>query len=70
MNYKLILFLLLLFIFFLIMCGIIATHVEFENEDNYIYLDLNLTWFNETILVKNENFKCNNHKAKRNYKAK
>ena len=49
MNYKLIL--LLLFIFLLIVIGIIARHVEYKNEDDYIYLDLNSTWFNETILV-------------------
>ena len=52
MNYKLIIFLFILFIFFLIMCGILAPHVKDENEDdNYIYLDLNMSWINETTLV-------------------
>ena len=55
MNYKIIIILFILFICFLIMCGILAPYVKDENEyDNYISLDLNMSWFNETILYKSK----------------
>ena len=52
MNYKIIIFLFILCIFLLIMCGILAPYVKDGNEnDNYIYLDLNMSWINETTLM-------------------
>ena len=53
MNYKIIIILFILFICFLIMCGILAPYVKDENEDDN-YIDLNMPWFNETILYESK----------------
>ena len=53
MNYKIIIILFILFICFLIMCGILAPYVKDENEDDN-YIDLDMLWFNETILYESK----------------